>query len=186
MKARTCPFCGETPSTSGLLVAHHCPTIRQVLNVEVHNWNTRRKAKSVPVRHEVEQMEMPLPTTRSEKQRLNDLLLCELAAIELCAPVTTVAGPDARRHAAALKIIRAFCPNVTIEDIRLRAEMYRRRWPNIELTSNALAKWWAKVGSPPPQQKRFGPPTAQDQMQAYRQQKEEDLKQLKRQYGIAE
>jgi hypothetical protein len=33
-------------------------------------------------------------------------------------------------------------------EIRLRAEMYRQRWPNIELTPGALAKHWYRVAAP--------------------------------------
>jgi len=33
-------------------------------------------------------------------------------------------------------------------EIRLRAEMYRDRWPTVELTPGALAKHWYRVAAP--------------------------------------
>ncbi len=50
------------------------------------------------------------------------------------------------RIAAALKEIRAVCPDLTTAEIRRRAANYRAEWPTATLTANSLAAYWAKFG----------------------------------------
>ena len=52
--------------------------------------------------------------------------------------------------AKALKDIRAVFPNVDADEIRRRAECYRRKHPTWPLTPNALAKNWASLAATTP------------------------------------
>jgi hypothetical protein len=45
---------------------------------------------------------------------------------------------------------RADWDYVLVVEIRHRAHLYRRRWPNVELTPSALAKNWERVTTPRP------------------------------------
>lgn len=66
--------------------------------------------------------------------------LCEVAAIE--AGQLTRAGRGAVNRATAdLRAVDA-----SPEEVRRRAALYRRQWPDIALTAPALAKHWAMLG----------------------------------------
>lgn len=145
MKVRYCPFCGLFPQHDGKMVDHHCTVLGVHIVAEIGVWNIRHAPTKPKPIFMAEQTEMKLPAQRSPKQEFNDRLLCALASAEIQEPVTTVIGADARRHAMALKVIRAYTPSVTPEMIASVADQYRIRWPNVDLTSNALAKWWTKL-----------------------------------------
>lgn len=172
---RRCPWCKEMPAINAGIVSHACELLGITFRVPVDRWHAKRKPQP---KHVAEQSEMSFDTRRSPAQIENDRLLCALASVELGEPVSAVVGVDARRHAAALKVIRAFDPTVTVKTIIDRAAVYRARWPNVELTSNALAKWWSKLRSAPP--KSAPNPLAHTAAQ------DEELRRLKRQYGFPE
>jgi hypothetical protein len=154
MKPRVCPFCAETPRTLGLQIDHFCRLIGHV-RCSIENWNTRLKQQ----REKPEQKEeLGLKIERSPRQIARDNLLYALASAELCEPVDSLTGPEARRHAAALSIIQFITPLVTPEEIRRRASNYRTYYDQ-DPTSNALAKWWRRCESP--NRRSFGRPTAE-------------------------
>lgn len=154
MKAKYCPFCRQVPKPQMMgeewLVIHICPTLDLEFRVELGKWNVRQSPERQ--RYEAEQMELGLKVPiRSPKQRQNDLLICALAKAERGMEVSTVVGPDARRHASALATIRQHDPSaeITPQLIADRALAYRKRWPRVDLTSTALAKWWSVLGATP-------------------------------------
>ena len=49
--------------------------------------------------------------------------------------------------AAALRDIKEVCPEVTVEEVRKRAAVYRQKWPKVSLSPSALAKHWGSLGS---------------------------------------
>lgn len=57
--------------------------------------------------------------------------------------------PAAKTIGKALADIRRACPGLTPAEIAKRATNYRLHMPDATLTASALAKWWAKVGTPP-------------------------------------
>ena len=89
------------------------------------------------------------PIAPVSKLRRRDPLLDALASIEASDPskLTPSAWPSIR---AALKDIRAVCPNVTPEQIQLRVRHYRQIYPSTGAqTARGLAKHWAKCEHPP-------------------------------------
>ena len=79
---------------------------------------------------------------KPRKTRERDPLLDSLAAVGGADPqqVTPKSWPGI---AAALKDIRAVCPDVSAEEIKRRAANYRQHMPTMMLTAHALAKNWA-------------------------------------------
>lgn len=51
---------------------------------------------------------------------------------------------------AALRDIRAVMPQVTAQELALRASRYQRKWPHITCSPSALAKHWGSLGSDAP------------------------------------
>jgi len=144
MKPRACPFCAESPREIGLNTEHNCRFIGRVF-CSIEQWNTRlRSQKPVKVG---EHPELPLKTERSAAQKRRDDLILALASAELNEPVEAVTSPEARRHAAALKVIEMQAPNVLVAEIAMRAANYRTHFDS-NPTSNALAKWWRISAAP--------------------------------------
>lgn len=141
MKLKPCPWCGDTPAPVDP-VTHLCRVLETELVVRAVSWNRRFKRLPVPP-FEAEQPELPLAHQRSVKQLERDRLLCTLASIETGVNVDRLTSPEARRHAAALKIIQAFSPQVTAEELVRRGLNYQTHFDQPP-TSNALAKWWRK------------------------------------------
>ena len=82
-----------------------------------------------------------LPLRPKPRNELFDAL-CEIEGTNV-----NEIGKSGGRIAAALRNIKAATPNVTAEDIKLRAKNYRAAWPKATLTANALATHWAKFGT---------------------------------------
>lgn len=88
----------------------------------------------------------PKPTVRIpgvKTPRPRNVLLDTLATLA-GGKVEEVPPPMWSRCAKALANIRAVCPNVTVEEIHRRAAVYRKKWPDRDLTATALATWWAQ------------------------------------------
>jgi hypothetical protein len=76
-------------------------------------------------------------------------LFDELALIHGANPME-LTKPAAREIGVALAAIRQACPNLTVEELHLRAASYRRAMPSAKLSASALAKWWANCGQSAP------------------------------------
>lgn len=181
-----CPFCGlyPNPTNDSTVVEHCCEVLGMTFKVKCSTWNIRRSPTKTKLkkRFEADQLEMRLPTVRTPKQIENDLLLCALYSEEIGQPVTTVVGNDAKRMAVALKVIKAYCPDVKPAEIRRRSALYRARWPNVEFTANALSKWWNKMDAPVPVPR--GPVTQADRIAANRNQQQTEISKMHRQFGM--
>jgi len=86
----------------------------------------------------------PLIATGSRKQR--DALfdaLCGCCSI----PREGMTKPMARSIAVSLTAIMAVTPNITSNEIIIRAREYRRKHPTWELTPSSLAKYWGSCAT---------------------------------------
>ena len=88
------------------------------------------------------------PIAPISKPRPRDPLLDTLAALD-GSDLGQITPSAWRSVAAALKDIRSACPNVTPEQIQLRARHYKQLFPTARLTAHALAKHWASCERPP-------------------------------------
>ncbi len=61
-------------------------------------------------------------------------------------PFTERRGEDHSRIGRAIKSMFASTPNLTVEEVKNRADNYNKKYPGT-FTSNALAKWWSTLGS---------------------------------------
>ena len=89
------------------------------------------------------------PIAPVSKVRRRDPLLDALAAIE-ASDLSNLTPSAWHSIRAALKEIRAVCPNVTPEQIQLRVRHYRQIYPSTGAqTARGLAKHWAKCEHAP-------------------------------------
>jgi hypothetical protein len=82
------------------------------------------------------------------KQRERNPLFDALASVDGSNP-QEVQGAAARAIGVALAEIRRATPDVTPDEIKRRAAMWPRHFPDAVFTPTALAKWWARLAKPP-------------------------------------
>lgn len=91
---------------------------------------------------EIERRE-PRAKDAPKPPRPRDLILDEFAKIEGM-DLKEVSPGGWSRFARCKKELVQICPDLTPEEIRRRAQLYRKEWPTATLSADALVKWWAK------------------------------------------
>jgi Asp-tRNA(Asn)/Glu-tRNA(Gln) amidotransferase A subunit family amidase len=83
-----------------------------------------------------------VPAAAGEREDLVEQLRWALTAELGCRPTTR------SEHGAWEKAIAELADaGATVEQVRERCALYRRRWPSMALTPIALVRWWGWLGS---------------------------------------
>jgi len=94
------------------------------------------------------QKPQPKPPIAAKPPRKRDEIMDALALVE-SARLEEVTAPAWSKHAKAKQIILQVCPAVTPEEIRKRADNWKRHYPTCKCTSTALASHWATCADKP-------------------------------------
>jgi len=90
--------------------------------------------------------DMP-PGGPPKKERSRNREFDALGVLDGVIPPTKASAAEAGRIVRALKVIRQISPDVAAEEIESAAEAYRRHWPDIDISSTALAAHWRKFNT---------------------------------------
>lgn len=90
----------------------------------------------------------PSPSSENLQIRRDQILLALLAVCGIvCYPA--IGSGMWKRLLKAFKEIGSLSPDVTAEEVKRRAENYRKMWPRMSLTIESLAKHWSILDSVP-------------------------------------
>jgi DNA-binding transcriptional ArsR family regulator len=108
------------------------------------------KKRRVKLTREEKNVEHPFNNCSTDvehsKEKKRNLIMDALALCE-CENLKEINRAGWKRIASSLKEIKEVCPDVTPEEIAKRAKHYRTHFDGAALTSNALAKHWARCAT---------------------------------------